>query len=164
MPKTLLIMRHAKSSWKDTDLDDHARPLNKRGQRDAPLMGALLRANGLSPDAILCSTARRARETAAAVAEAGGFGGEITFHAEFYAAPAEAYFGALQRLPAAVGVALLVAHNPGVEELLADLTGEDEPFTTGTVAQVSLPLADWAALSLATEGRLTNLWRPREAG
>ena len=162
MPKTLLIMRHAKSSWKEAELDDHARPLNKRGRRDAPAMGTLLREQGLTPDAILCSTALRARETAAAVAEACGFAGEISYHAGFYNAAPEAYFEALARLPGAVGVALLVAHNPGVEALLADLTGEDEPFSTGAVAQVTLALADWAQLSLATEGRLTNFWRPRE--
>ncbi len=162
MPKTLLIMRHAKSSWKEAELDDHARPLNKRGQRDAPAMGTLLRAQGLTPDAILCSTARRARETAVAVAEACGFAGEIAYHAGFYDRAPEAYFEALAKLPGAVGVALMVAHNPSVEELLAELTGEDEPFATGTVAQVTLPLADWALLSLATEGGLTHMWRPRE--
>ncbi len=155
-------MRHAKSSWKEAELDDHARPLTKRGRRDAPLMGALLRGQGLTPDAILCSTALRARETAAAVAEACGFAGVIADHAGLYDHAPEAYFEALARLPGTVAVALLVAHNPGVEELLAELTGENEPFSTGAVAQVTLALADWAQLSLATEGGLTNLWRPRE--
>jgi len=162
MPKTLLIMRHAKSSWKEADLADHERPLNKRGRRDAPAMGTLLRQHGLTPDAVLSSTALRARETAAAVAEACGFGGEISFHAGLYHDAPEGYFEALARLPAGVNVALLVAHNPGVEELLAELTGEDEPFSAGAVAQVTLALSDWAQVSLATEGGLTAMWRPRE--
>ena len=162
MSKTLLIMRHAKSSWKDTNLDDHERPLNKRGRRDAPTMGALLRREHLAPDVILCSTALRARETAAAVAEAGHFTAEITYDPSFYHNAPEAYFETLARLPAGVEVALLVAHNPGVEELLAELTGSDETFSTGQIAQVSLALTDWKELTVATEGGLKNVWRPRE--
>jgi phosphohistidine phosphatase len=156
-------MRHAKSSWKDDTLDDHARPLNKRGRRDAPAMGALLRAQGLTPDAILSSTAVRARETAEAVAEASAFEGEISQHAGFYDDAPEAYFEALARLPAAVEVALLVAHNPGCEELLAELTGEDEVFGTANIAQVVLHLEAWGECSVATEGGLKQMWRPREA-
>ena len=68
--KTLLVLRHAKSSWNDPALDDHERPLNKRGRRDAPRMGVLVREYGLIPDLIICSDAVRARVTAEAVAEA----------------------------------------------------------------------------------------------
>ena len=66
--KTLLLMRHAKSSWSEPGLADHDRPLNKRGKQAAPEMGKLLRKEGLVPDLILCSTARRSRQTAEAVA------------------------------------------------------------------------------------------------
>ena len=69
--KTLLVLRHAKSSWNDPALDDHERPLNKRGRRDAPRMGALVREYGLIPDLVISSDAVRARLTAEAVAEAG---------------------------------------------------------------------------------------------
>jgi phosphohistidine phosphatase len=62
--KQLLICRHAKSSWKDSALTDIKRPLNKRGKRDAPRMGARLARRGMVPDAILCSPAKRARKTA----------------------------------------------------------------------------------------------------
>jgi phosphohistidine phosphatase len=163
MSKTLLIMRHAKSSWNAPELDDHERPLNKRGRRDAPVMGALLREQGLAPDAILCSTALRARQTAEAVAEACRYEGEISLQAGFYDDAPKAYFEALRQLPAAVDIALLVAHNPGVEALLAALTGEDEPFATATLAQVTLPLSTWAELAPDTEGSLAHLWNPREA-
>ena len=70
--KTLLILRHAKSSWRDTSLDDHDRPLNERGRRDAPRRGQLLLEESLLPDLILCSTAARARRTAEIVVEASG--------------------------------------------------------------------------------------------
>jgi phosphohistidine phosphatase len=71
--KSILILRHAKSSRKDPDLTDHDRPLNKRGKRDAPRMGRLLRKENLVPDIIISSTAMRARATAQAVAKASGY-------------------------------------------------------------------------------------------
>jgi len=75
--KTLLILRHAKSSWKNPGLADHNRPLNKRGKRDAPRVGRLLRDKNLTPDLILSSTAKRALDTAEAAAESSGYEGEI---------------------------------------------------------------------------------------
>ena len=68
--KSVLILRHAKSSWKDPDLTDHDRPLNKRGKGDAPRMGRLLKSEHLVPDTIISSTAIRAQATAEAVAKA----------------------------------------------------------------------------------------------
>lgn len=117
--KTLLMMRHAKSSWKDASMADQERPLNKRGRRDAPRMGQRLQDAGLFPQSILSSTAERARQTATAVADATGFEGEIHFDATLYAAAPEAYLAALRGVPAETRVALLIGHNPGLEELLA---------------------------------------------
>jgi phosphohistidine phosphatase len=71
--KSLLVLRHAKSSWKDTDMVDHERPLNKRGKKDAPMVGKLLRQQHLIPELVLTSSARRARETAEAAVEASGY-------------------------------------------------------------------------------------------
>jgi phosphohistidine phosphatase len=78
--KTLLIMRHAKSSWKDPDLPDHDRPLNKRGKHDAPSMGKLLKDEDLIPDLIISSTAARAKKTAELVAKACKYKGEISLN------------------------------------------------------------------------------------
>ena len=82
--KTLLLLRHAKSSWKETESSDHDRPLNKRGRRTAPLIGEYLQAEGLLPDLILCSSAVRAHETALLVAEACSYRGEIKQIRELY--------------------------------------------------------------------------------
>jgi len=73
--KSLLILRHAKSSWKHPELTDHDRPLNKRGKRDAPRMGKILRSEHLIPEAIISSTAARAHVTAEAVAKASRYKG-----------------------------------------------------------------------------------------
>jgi len=67
--KTLLLLRHAKSSWEDTKLDDHNRPLNERGKKDAPVMGDYLKNKNLTPDLIISSTAKRAKDTSKLVAK-----------------------------------------------------------------------------------------------
>jgi phosphohistidine phosphatase len=158
--KNLLIMRHAKSSWKDGALPDHERPLNKRGRHDAPRMGRLLRTQGPEPQAILASTAVRARATAAAVAEALAFEGDISLQPGFYGDAPDAYFAALRGLPDSVETALLIAHNPGLEDLLATLTGDEETLPTAAIAHVRLPIAAWPELSSDVECTLVNLWRP----
>lgn len=155
-------MRHAKSSWKQDGLPDEQRPLNQRGQTDAPRMGRLLRENGLAPGAMLSSTAVRARQTALAAAEACGFEGDIQFEASLYGAPAETYLYLLRAVLAEPRIVMVVGHNPGVEELLAELTGEDEHLPTGSIARIELDITRWADLRAETEGRLATLWRPRE--
>ena len=82
--KTLSILRHAKSSWKDLGVPDHERPLNKRGRHDAPLMGKLLRDQNITPDLIISSTAIRAATTAKLVAKACKYKGEIIFDKSVY--------------------------------------------------------------------------------
>jgi phosphohistidine phosphatase len=160
--KTLLIMRHAKSSWKQAGLADDQRPLNKRGRRDAPRMGQILREVDLVPEVVISSTAVRAQQTAAAAAEASGFTGEIQSDASLYAAPAEAYLARLRQLPPQPQVVLIVGHNPGMDSLLQGLTGQDEHMPTGAIARIDLPIERWADLSQDTPGKLESFWRPRE--
>jgi phosphohistidine phosphatase len=160
--KTLLLMRHAKSSWKDDTLTDEQRPLNKRGRRDAPRMGQMLRELDLAPQVITSSPAARARETAVAVAEACGFEGEIVYEASLYEASVEACLAVAAGLPDAAQVALLVGHNPSLEALVAALTGADEHMTTAAIARVALPIERWAELGIATEGHLETILRSRE--
>lgn len=160
--KTLLILRHAKSSWKRPDLDDHDRPLNARGRRDAPRMGALLRRRGLTPDLVVSSTAVRARTTAEQVAEESGYGGQVTLDRRLYLAAPEALVDVVGSLGGGAARVLVVGHNPGLEDLLARLTGAAEALPTAALAQVALPIAAWRELRASTRGRLVALWRPKE--
>jgi phosphohistidine phosphatase len=159
--KTLLVLRHAKSSWKVTGISDHARPLNKRGKKAAPRMGQLLFEEDLVPDVILSSSALRARQTADLVAEASGFDGEVVYLDDFYHAWPSDYLDALRTLSEDINLAMILGHNPGMELLLEMLTGEYERFPTAALALIQLPIATWSQLNDETEGELLRLWLPR---
>ncbi len=160
--KSLLILRHAKSSWKVLDLADHDRPLNERGKRDAPRMGHLLRDENLVPSLVLSSTAKRARKTAAKVAQACGYEGHIQLDDRLYHADCQAWLEVLREVPEENDRVLGVGHNPDLEELLELLTGCSEAMPTAALAHVALPIASWQQLPDEPEGKLVHLWRPRD--
>lgn len=160
--KTLLILRHAKSSWKDTSLDDIDRPLNKRGRRDAPRMGKLIRKENLLPDLIVSSNARRARETVEYIIQEADYHGDILWREALYAASPEAYIQALRELPDMYERVMVVGHNPGLEELIAMLTDSWESMPTAALAQLSLDVASWSDVGYDPVGKLIKVWRPKE--
>jgi phosphohistidine phosphatase len=160
--KTLLLLRHAKSSAKDTDIDDHERPLNKRGKREAPRMGRLVRDEHLMPDLIVSSSAKRCRKTADRFIESSGFRGETRFSSELYEANAERIRQFLAALNANADRLLLVGHNPGLEELLENFTGTYTPLSTGALAHVELPIESWRDITIESRGTLQNTWQPGE--
>ena len=160
--KTLLVLRHAKSSWNDSSLDDHERPLNERGRRDAPRMGELVQEYGLLPDLVVSSDAVRAQLTAEAVVESAGYTGEILLDERLYlASPAEIIL-VLRTMREDAGTIMIVGHNPGLEELVEQLTGERQDLPTATLVQIGLPIDLWRDLKLATRGTLLGHWRPGE--
>lgn len=173
---TLLLMRHAKSDWGQPGLADYERPLNPRGERDAPRLGRWLRENGLEPAAALVSTARRARQTAEAVLEAAGAeGAPSRTTRRLYGAGPEEIFRAVREaaadgeLPGAASPLLVVAHNPGMEELAARCErnaapagGIARPFPTGAVAVVACPGAAWNEIPAPEETEAVRVVRPRE--
>jgi phosphohistidine phosphatase len=113
--RTLVLFRHAKSAW--PDVADHDRPLARRGIRAAPAMGRWLREAGLLPGQVLCSTARRARETWQ-FAQAGlAATPPVTFDARIYEAAATDLLAVIREVPAATGTLLLIGHNPAIEDL-----------------------------------------------
>ncbi|HJS28041.1 MAG TPA: histidine phosphatase family protein [Anaerolineales bacterium] len=160
--KTLLILRHAKSSWDDSSLPDHDRPLNRRGRQDAPRIGELIRTLDVVPDLIVSSTAVRARRTAELVGEHSGYTEQILLAGDLFHAAVEDYIAVLRTLPPEIDIAMIVGHNPDLEELLEDLTGALERMPTAALARIALPIADWSELNLGTKGELKGLWRPKE--
>jgi phosphohistidine phosphatase len=160
--KTLLVLRHAKSSWNDAARTDHERPLNARGRRDGPRMGELVLEEGLVPDVLISSDAVRARLTAEAVAEAAGYTGEILLDERLYLAGAADIVLVLQTVDANAEAVMIVGHNPGLEELVAQLTGEPQDLPTAALAQIVLPIDQWRDLELSTRGELVGHWRPEE--
>jgi phosphohistidine phosphatase len=114
--RTLVLFRHAKSAWPD-GVPDHERPLAPRGQRDAPVMGRWLRDAGCMPDRVVCSTARRARETWQLAQTGLAAAPPVTFDRGVYEASAAGLLALIRRTPAAVGTLLVIGHNPAIEEL-----------------------------------------------
>lgn len=161
--RTLLVMRHAKSSWANAHQADHDRPLNDRGERDAPRMGALLAEHGLVPDAILCSSATRAHDTACRVADTLTLDAPIV-RSSLYGGDVEDYVAALQRLDDGVATVLIVGHNPTVSQLVAELAEVDEALPTAAIAWLELAIDHWADLDGDVDAVLRGVWRPREVG
>jgi len=160
--KTLLILRHAKSSWESTDLSDHDRPLNDRGKRDAPQIGRKLLKEGLIPQVIISSSATRARSTAEKVAKSCRYEGEILVDSSLYGSGYTAYLNVLQGQHDRYDIVMLVGHNPHTEELLEILTRKMVNMPTCTVAWVRLYISKWKELNIQPKGELVNVWRPKE--
>jgi phosphohistidine phosphatase len=160
--KTLLLLRHAKSSRDDPQAPDHERGLNERGKRSAIRMGNLLVKEKLVPDIILTSSARRAQNTCSLLVERSSYRGEVLLRNDFYAAEPKTIIKGLRDLADDYQSAMVIGHNPGLEELLLRLTGKVESLPTAALAQVSLPIHHWRELSLDSPGKLQQIWRPRE--
>ncbi len=160
--KTLLLMRHAKSSWKNPELSDHDRPLNKRGKADAPRMGEFLCEQELVPDIILTSTAKRARKTAQAVAEAIPRPVECEEVGELYFGSIEDWLQRIRRCDDGVQCVMLFGHNPGLEIFLEMLTGEQELLPTAAVAEIECSISHWKLLEADRSCHLAAVWRPKE--
>jgi phosphohistidine phosphatase len=160
--KTLLILRHGKSSWKFPDLPDHDRPLNSRGKRGAPLIGRKLAEEGMVPDVIISSSATRAHATAKKAAKASGYRGEIGVESSLYGGGHTTYLNILRNQLDQYEKVLLVGHNPDVEQLVDILTGTEIIMPTCALAHVSLILERWPDLNSNTKGKLVKIWRPKE--
>ncbi len=159
--KTLLIMRHAKSSWSNATLSDWERPLNGRGREDAPQMGMLLKEEGLVPDLIISSTAVRARETAELVALGCDYEFEIQLEEDLYHADPDTYYEVVSATPDQIRSVLVVGHNPGIETFLSKVILRWQSMTTANLAQVDLALAEWRSFEEGIRGKLINFWQPK---
>ncbi len=136
--KNLLVMRHAKSDWSRPDQEDFDRPLNKRGRKDLPRVAGFLEACGAAPDLVLASAAVRAQETAVRLVEELEAGPQLVLDGRLYMAGPEALSEVLAATAGGAGTALVIAHNPGMEEWIARLTGARVRLPTAAVARVDL--------------------------
>jgi phosphohistidine phosphatase len=167
--RRLLLLRHAKSSWSEPGASDHDRPLNRRGQEAAPRIGAYLARHGLIPDRILCSTARRARETWELVGAEAPAAPPATFSEQIYNATPRALVDVFRGADPHAASLLVVGHNPGLQEaataLIASGDLEDrerlrEKLPTGGLVVIDFAIADWSKLH-SRSGRLERFVVPR---
>lgn len=141
MRNQLILLRHAKSDWPE-NVPDHDRPLAKRGRRDAPQVGRWLRQHDHIPDAVICSTAMRTRETwELASAKFHEQIPAVTFEPRAYAASAMTLLYLAREVQESTGTALIIAHNPGISELARSLAGTSRD-------QLSFPTAGVAVLEV----------------
>lgn len=143
--KTVFFVRHAKSSWADLDLDDHDRPLNKRGKRDAPYMAELMAKKGAHADLLITSPAKRARATARYFRSALGMAKEQLINdRRLYHAGIEIILEVVQELPADLAKIFVFGHNPGFTHIANHFSTRfiDNVPTCGIV-QVSAAIEDW---------------------
>ncbi len=169
--RQLLLLRHAKSSWDDPRLSDHARPLNARGRRAAAAMAAAMRDLGLAPDVVIVSSARRTLQTLEALAPLDGPPVVVPMD-DVYLAPWTSLMDTLRRLPDTARSVLLIAHNPGLHDLALALAGTAsmaaggdalrlaEGYPTGALAEFALALP-WARIE-AGSGRLIRFLVPAD--
>ena len=162
MPR-LFLLRHAKSSWDDPGLSDHDRPLAARGRHAAELMREYLSSAGVAPSLVLCSSAVRARETLERVAPEG----ELRIEGDLYGAEEHDLLERVRLLPSHLESAMLIGHNPGMQELALLLAGEGEglaqlheKFPTGALVTLAFD-EDWDALGPGA-ARLEAFVRPKD--
>ena len=164
--KRLFLLRHAKSSWEDPGLADHDRPLAPRGRRATKLIAEHLRQESVAPPVVLCSSARRARETLERIAP--GLGEEVVvqIERELYAASEQRLLERLRALEDGVESVLLIGHNPGLERLALSLAGGGEglaavrrKYPTGALATLEFA-GRWRELG-AGSAELTDFVTPK---
>lgn len=167
MTRTLHLLRHAKSSWDEPDLADADRPLAPRGERAAAKLAGRFAGEGVAPRLVLCSSARRARQTLELIRAALPAGCEVRVEDGLYAAGAPELMARLRKLPAGAREVMLVGHNPGIHELALTLAGETAParlregLPTGALVSLRLDTDAWTGLARG-RGSVIRVLLPRD--
>lgn len=168
--RTLCLLRHAKSSYDDPTLDDHDRPLARRGREAAPLIGAWIKAQGLVPDRVLCSSATRARATWALIEPLLDARIPVKASRDLYLAEPAKLRRLVQAAPRGCSRLLVIGHNPALAAFAQELTGAGKEglrkrlrrkFPTAALAVITFEVAGWDEVGSAT-GTLTAFVRPKD--
>jgi phosphohistidine phosphatase len=167
--KQLFVLRHAKSSWDDPGIDDHDRPLAPRGRRAVQVLAEHIKANAIVPSLVLCSSARRTRETLEGVSPPG----EALIEPELYGASAGTILERVRQVPLEIPAVMVIGHNPAMQMLVlrlaaagadvdddGDLATVQRKFPTGALATLSFDCA-WSELRPGI-AQLTGLVRPKD--
>jgi phosphohistidine phosphatase len=168
MSRELLVLRHAKSDWDWDASDDFRRPLAKRGKKDAPRVGEWLYREGLVPDFVVSSPAERAKQTAIKVCKSLDFKKkQIVWDDAIYEGAVPGLLQVLARCPTEATTVLLVGHNPGLEDLVRFLAGDEvqtpsdgKLLPTAALARLEMP-DDWQALEGGC-AQVVSVTRPRK--
>lgn len=158
---TLIVVRHGKAGELPGG-PDFERALRPRGQRDSEAAGHWLVSHGYQPDAVICSAARRTRQTWQYLGRGLAAEPQVSVDEQLYRAEAEDVLAVISQTPPATGTLLYVGHNPAAAGLVALLTGEQAHFPTAATAVINVS-SDWADLNPGG-GTLIALWTPPAAG
>jgi phosphohistidine phosphatase len=159
--KILLLMRHAKSSWKEKGLEDFERPLNDRGRKAAGLIGKFLAKNKVNIDLVISSPAVRARQTIELVLRSARRSTEIRFDQRIYEATPAQLMEVISQIDEDRKAVMLVGHNPGMEELLSLLTDTEQHMVTGMLASIAVDTNKWDKV-LEKDRMLEWVVKPKE--
>jgi len=168
--RTVILLRHGKSSWSDSTLADIDRPLAPRGERAAKKLAKYIRRKRIRPALVLCSPALRARQTLEAVEASLGKRYVVEIVPQLYAASEHELLERLKALPEPVSSVMLIGHNPGLQDLALVLAARgsylpqlEEKFPTGALATLVVPSPSWSALGPG-EAELVDYVVPRQLG
>jgi phosphohistidine phosphatase len=159
--KTLLLMRHAKSSWDNAETSDFERPLNEIGLKTAPFMGSIIYQNGLQPELIISSPAKRAKQTAVLIKAVAEISAKIEYRDELYGARPTAFLEVTSGIVNKYDSVLLIGHNPELENFINKLTGENQSMRTASIAVIKLNVGKWSEISVGC-GKLELVLRPAD--
>ena len=166
----LFLLRHAKSSWDDPEIDDHDRPLAPRGRRAAARIADYATKRAIRPDLILCSSAKRARQTLERIAPSLGRDAEIHIERSLYGATEDRLLERLHVVPDEADSVMMIGHNPGVQDLALLLAKEgrlrttlEDKFPTAGLATLAFGSLAWKDVDTES-GELVDFAVPRRLG
>ena len=167
---TLSLLRHAKSSWNNPAVPDHDRPLATRGVVDAPLMGRAMTERGIDPDLVLCSSARRTRDTLALVLPELKVEPKVVYEDVLYHASAAEMLEMMRAVPPGASRLMLVGHNPEIHALALDLVGSgpkhyrdklQDKYPTAGLVVVNFTSGAWQSVTV-NSGELKLFLTPKD--